>query len=84
MCSNKKFLKLGINVVKDVVVRAAKVRTGRNQLDTPTVQYLFPLDFHEIADLKKQNLTRKPTRHAAVNAGQRIKETVPEEHENNE
>ena len=73
-------------VGKDEVVRAAKVRTGKNQLER-AIQHLFPLELScdrrsEEVQLNPEAESFKPKRQAAQNAGQRIREIIQEEDEN--
>ena len=70
-------------VGKDGVVRAAKVRTGKNQLER-AIQHLFPLELScdrrsEEVQLNPEVESFKPKRQAAQNAGQRIREIIQEE-----
>ena len=70
-------------VGKDGVVRAAKVRTGKNQLER-AIQHLFPLELScdrrsEEVQLNPEAESFKPKRQAAQNAGQRIREIIQEE-----
>lgn len=70
---------------KDVVVRAVKVRTGKNQLER-AVQHLFPLELScdrrsEEVHLNPGAEVFRPRRRAAVNAEQRIKDIIREEDE---
>ena len=63
-------------VGKDGVVRAAEVRTGKNQLER-VIQRLFPLELScdrrsEEIQLNAEAESFKLKRQAAVNAGQRV------------
>ena len=73
-------------VGKDGVVRAAEVRTGKNQLER-AIQRLFPLELScdrrsEEIQLNAEAESFKLKRQAAVNAGQRFREIIQEEDEN--
>ena len=73
-------------VGKDGVVRAVQVRTGKNQLQR-AIQHLFPLELScdrrsEEVQLNPEVESFKPKRQAAQNAGERIREIIPEEDEN--